>query len=131
MIKKLLLTYYYVWFQGHKRSKYAHQFSNHWFHGFLQVCATVFFLLVSLLFIIKKLFSINLFLSNNYLYLLVYLVLPALCLYYLLFYSFGADQKNDDPTYLGVTITKNTRIISWIIFVLSPVFLMLMIAFWS
>lgn len=130
MIKKFILTYYYVWFQGHKRSKYAHQFSNHWFHGFLQVCMTVFFWITTLFFIMKKLFSIDLFIFNSYIYLFVNCILPGLGLYYLLFYSYGADQKDDDPKNFDITITKKTRIISWAIFILSPIALGLMIAFW-
>lgn len=131
MFRELLLKYYYVWFQGHKRSKYAHQFSHHWFRAFCQVCISVFFWLVSISFLVKKLFSVDTFQFNKYVGTFLYLIVPTLAVYYILFHCFGADQKNDDPTYLGVTINKNTRIISWIVFILSPVLLMLMIAFWN
>ena len=130
MIKTFLLKYYYVWFQGHKRSRYAHQFSHHWFRAFAQVCISAFFWLVIIAYAINKTFMIDSFHFGKYIGILLYGILPACILYYLLFHCFGANQNNDDPSHLGISITKKTKIVSWIIFILSPLILMLMIAFW-
>lgn len=117
MFRTLLLKYYFVWFQGHKRSKYAHQFSHHWYRGFLQVAVTLTILLATFQVIIERTLGISLVGRFSKLELLIlYMVIPSLILYYLLFHYYGLDKNNDDPSSFDIIITKRTRIIAWVIY---------------
>lgn len=97
--------------------------------GFLQVCATVGFIVISTIMILEKCFDIVLLNSKNALaFWSCFLILPSMLLYYLLFHYYKADKENDDPAHLGIKITKTTKIVSWIVFVSAPVSFMLLIA---
>lgn len=124
-MKKLILKYYFVWFQGHTRSKYASQFSHHWLHAFFQVCLTLFFILILGVFGLEKITSTNL-LFGKLLSMMLYLIFPSFLLYLLLFKYYEIDKKNDDPSAFGIKITKQTKIISWIVYFL--VFVLVIIA---
>jgi|GEM_PF-714900 len=129
MVRKILLKYYYVWFQAHKRSKYAHEFSHYWFSGFLQVCVTVGFIVINAIMILEKCFDIVILNPKNAVaFWTCFLILPSTLLYYLLFLYCKADKENDDPSHLGITITRSTKIISWIVFILAPLSFLLLIA---
>jgi len=130
MLRNILLKYYYVWFQAHKRSKYAHEFSHYWFSGFLQVCATLFFSLFSLLFIFERSFSVDIIGSfNKWTVVFACFILPSTFFYYILFHYFKADKENDDPSHLRVAITKRTRVIAWIVFLSCPLICFLLLGF--
>jgi hypothetical protein len=119
-MKKLLLKYYFFWFQGHNRSKYAYQFSHHWYHAFLQVCATLSFAVFLLVFCLEKLTSTNLLFSNiKFLPVILYSIVPSILLYVLLFNYYKIDKNNDDPSEFGIEITKRTKVISWMVYILS------------
>lgn len=131
MFRNLLLKYYYVWFQAHKRSKYAHEFSHHWYSGFLQVCLTVFFILFNISILLEKLLEIHIVKGiNNIVFWIVYLIIPALLLYYLLFNYYGVDKENDEPTAFDISITKKTRITSWIVFFAGPIAFAIIFTLW-
>ncbi len=130
MFKTLLLKYYYVWFQGHKRSKYAHQFSHHWAHGFLQVSITLLFVLSTLSIVIERTFGVSFvgtFSKSEFS--ILFLIVPSLLLYYLLFHYYGVDMNNDDPSAFGIRITKRTKIIAWIVYVGAFVVFLLVLQF--
>ena len=121
MIKRLILTYYYVWFQGHKRSKYAKDFSHYWYSAFLQLVATQSFILFNLLILIDMLFDFkitSLFGKHGSIFLIG--IIPSLLLYYLLFNIYNADKENDEPTKFGINITKRSKVFSWAVFILAP-----------
>lgn len=118
-MRKMILTYYYVWFQGHKRSKYAHQFSHHWFHAFAQMCVTLNLLVVIFAAMVETLFSVRFLLSLHKIYaLLAYCIIPSILLYFILFHFYGASKTDDEPKALGIHITKKNRILAWCIFIL-------------
>ncbi|MEJ6982230.1 hypothetical protein WG906_17325 [Pedobacter sp. P351] len=120
MIKKLILTYYYVWFQGHLRSKYADDFSHHWCHAFLQVLLTFFCLLIASLNIINASFDLNIIATTGRRSLVgLVLIIPGFILYHLLFNIYEADKKDDDPAKFKIVITKGSKVISWLIFIVS------------
>ena len=121
MIKRMILTYYYVWLQGHTRSKYAKDFSNYWFRAFLQLVMTQFFMLFYLLIVINLLFDVKItrfFGKVSFLFLFV--ILPSLALYHLLFSVYKADKENDDPTKFGINITKRSKVICWLVYAFVP-----------
>lgn len=130
MFNKLLLTFYYVWFQGHKRSKYAKDFSHHWLHAFFQVSITFFLLMLSAIMVIEKIFPVKIvyFSYNKWLTVFLYFVLPSVLLYYYLFSYLKAEKENDDPSHLGIEITKTKKIFSWVAFFLAPVGFFLLLA---
>lgn len=129
MIKKLFLTYYYVWFQAHKRSKYAHQFSLHWYQSFLQVCLTVGMLVLGCFIFLDKLLEVNLKIGK--LTFLALFILVSSFVYYLLFVRYNANKESDETNQFGIIITKCTRLIAWSVFLLSFIIPMLMIVFWK
>jgi len=132
MLKDLLLKYFYVWFQAHKRSKYAGDFSHHWYSGLLQVCLTAFFLLFNISILLEKLLRMQIVKGmNNIVFWIVYLIIPALCLYYILFKHYGVDKEDDDPIKFGISITKGTRVVSWIVFFAGPIFFALIFTVWK
>lgn len=122
MMKKWVLVYYYVWFQGHLRSKYADDFSHHWFHAFLQVLLTLSCLIMTLLIIINAWFDLNIIatIGRHSLVVLV-LIIPGFILYHLLFNLYEADKKDDDPAKFNIVITKGSKVIAWMIFIGSPI----------
>jgi len=132
MLKDLLLKYFYVWFQAHKRSKYAGDFSHHWYSGLLQVCLTMFFFLVNVSLILEMLLNTRIIKGlNNIGFLLVYLLLPSALLYYILFKHYGVDKEDDEPVKFGISITKRTRAVSWIVFFAGPLFFALIFTLWK
>ncbi len=130
MFKTLLLKYYYVWFQGHKRSKYAHQFSHYWLSGFLQVVATLIFFVFTFLIIVERTLGVRLSAGlSKWELVILFIIIPSLLLYYLLFNYYGVDKNNDDPSAFGIRITKRTKIIAWIVYVGAFVLFLLVLQF--
>ena len=126
-MKNILLKYYFVWFQGHKRSKYAQQFSHYWFSAFLQVCATEFLILICVRLLIELLFEYRLPDFGKFGYVFLYLVVPALVTYSLIFKVYKVDKEEDDPSKFGIVITKRTRLFSWLVYITIPLFVFVLI----
>lgn len=130
MLKVIFLKYYYVWFQAHKRSKYAHQFSDHWFYAFLQVCLSVSLTVIIFAFLLEFIFHINLLkLNNRVLFLCLYGLFPAFASYVLLFCVYKVDKGDDEPGRFNIAITRRTKYYSWAYFIGSFVLVMLIVAF--
>lgn len=124
MIKRMILTYYYVWLQGHTRSKYANDFSHHWFSAFLQLVMTQSLILVHAFILIDALFDLKITKSfGKYGFIFFFGIIPSLILYHLLFNVYKADKENDEPIKFGITITKRNKIISWLVYALVPLLL--------
>ena len=87
-------------------------------------------LMFNLFMVVEKIFPIKIvyFTHNRWLAVFLYFVLPSTLLYYYLFRYLKAGKENDDPTHLGIKITKSTKIISWIVFILTPVGFVLLLA---
>jgi len=114
-MKKILLTYYFVWFEAHKNSKYAHQFNNYWCHALFQVCTTTLLCLLFCTFLTEIILSVNIIKSmNQYIILLIYAISPFIVLYYLIFKFYGVKKANDSPVRFGIKITKTTKITAWV-----------------
>jgi len=114
-MKKIILTYYFVWFKSHKNSKYAHQFNHYWYHALLQVCVTTFLCLVLTTFLVELLFHILIIkIMAKYVFLTTYLILPSLVLYHLIFNFYGVKKANDSPARFGIKITKTTKVMAWV-----------------
>ena len=132
MFRKLLLTYYYVWFQGHKRSKNAHTFPEYyyWWAAFLQVSSTFMLVLLSIGFVMTEMGILPIsILKNKILVLLVYALLPSGYVYYMLFKCYKADKENDDEKRMGITINRKIRVLCWVIYIAIPLGIMVALYF--
>lgn len=132
MFRKLLLTYYYVWFQGHKRGKNAHTFPEyyHWWAAFLQVSSTFMLIFIGVGFVINEIGILPFFiLKNKILVLLVYGLLPSGYVYYMLFNCYKADKENDDEKRVGIIIDKKIRILCWVVYIGLPLGIMVALYF--
>lgn len=126
-MRKILIKYYSVWYLAHKNSKHAKDFDNYWFHAFLQVCETIFALLVILDISVKILFNIHL--RDNGYFIIGYLLLPAVILYYFIFTYSGIEKNPENEYFNNLGITSKAKCFSWIFFVMSNVIMMLLIAY--
>ena len=116
-MKKIILTYYFIWFQAHKESRYAHQFDNYWCHALLQVCLTTILCLLLFTFLIDITLSVNIIkLTNSFVFLLLYVLLPFIAMYYLIFNFYGVVKDSDSPSRFGIQITKKKKIFAWVIY---------------
>ena len=124
MIKRMILTYYYVFLQAHTRSKYGKDFTNSWVKPYLQLAMTQSFILFHAFFLIDMLFDLKITKSlGRYGLVAIFFIIPSLILDHLLFNIYKADKDNDEPIKFGITITKRNKIISWLVYVLVPLLL--------
>lgn len=126
-MKRLIVTYYAVWYLAHKNSKHAKDFSHYWYHAFLQVAASVSAILVSIFVLIDGIFGVRpIFFSGKFTFVFVFLIIPACLLYYLIFYKYGVDKNASDQDFDYLKINRKKKIRAWLFFLFNLVFVMLL-----
>ncbi len=127
-MKRIILKYYFVCLLGHKNSKYAYQFSHYWYHAFLQVCVTFILTLAFFALFIEHLLSIEVFLIHSRISTAIFSVISCVLVYLLIFKYYKINKDEYDPTVYGIVITKRTKMIAWVCFILP--FVTILGLFW-
>jgi len=114
MIKKVILTYYAVWYMAHKNSKHADDFGYFWLSALLMVGESIGALMtVVYLFVLGIIGAQTL--SEYIFYILFFLPFPII--YYLIFKKYGVDKNAEDESFDYLKICKRKIIQSWIFFI--------------
>lgn len=115
MFKRILITYYAVWYMAHKNSKHAKDFSHYWFHAMLQVAVTAFAVLMISISILEEIIGIRVMTYPGVIYAIG--IIPGLILYYLIFHQYGVDKNAKDEDFNYLNINKSKKITAWFFFI--------------
>lgn len=123
MLRKIILTYYYVFFQAHSRSKYAKQFTSAWQQVFIQISVSLSTFILGIVICFENIFNKRFFPHiEKFSFIILFGILPGVILYQLLFNVYKISKENDDHNKVGIIITKPIRIIAWFFYVFSILF---------